>query len=154
MCSATTTCYATAPVLASSPSSSGRPAASSAGLRKSSEHQQPQAPATPYSPRSPFPIVRQTIHLDPLLKAAMRGATRTDAGHVQGMPWVAGAEDKAEGIHGSAVIDAGPMTPSKMPFACRELRHDVLPQTSGMRQPSSLQGRSMVIAWERTAGMG
>jgi hypothetical protein len=54
------------------------------------------------------------------LETAMRRATGTDAGVIQGIPLATGAEDEEDGIHGLAVIDAGPMAPERVRLARRE----------------------------------
>jgi hypothetical protein len=41
----------------------------------------------------------------------MSSAAGTDAGVLQGIPLAPSAEDDEDGIHGLAVIDAGPMAP-------------------------------------------
>jgi hypothetical protein len=39
---------------------------------------------------------------------------------MQGLPLAAGAEDEEDGIHGLAVIDAGPMAPERVRLPRRE----------------------------------
>src|SRR5262245_23256665 len=58
----------------------------------------------------------------------MGGAAGTNSRRVQSVPLTAGAEDKEDGIHRPALIDAGPMTPQGMQFPCREQGHDAHPQ--------------------------
>jgi hypothetical protein len=67
----------------------------------------------------------------PLLEAAVSRATGTAAGVMQGIPWAPGAEDEADGIHGLAVFNAGPMASERGRLPWREQRLDVFPQLVG-----------------------
>jgi hypothetical protein len=51
----------------------------------------------------------------------------TEARVIQGIPLAAGAEDKEDGIHRSAIIDAGPVTPERVRLSGWEQRLDALP---------------------------
>jgi hypothetical protein len=57
----------------------------------------------------------------------MSRATGTDIGVIQGIPLATGAEDEEDGIHGLAVIDAGPMAPERVRLPWREQGLDALP---------------------------
>jgi hypothetical protein len=61
---------------------------------------------------------------------------------MQGVPLAASAEDEEDGIHGSAVIDAWPVTPERVRLAWWEQRLDALPQFIGYPPitPDSLWG--------------
>jgi hypothetical protein len=61
---------------------------------------------------------------------------------MQGIPLAAGTEDEEDGIHGSAVIDARPVTPERVRLPGREQRLDALPQFIGYPPitPDSLWG--------------
>jgi hypothetical protein len=61
----------------------------------------------------------------------MGSAAGTDACVIQGVPLAAGAEDEEDGIHGSAIIDAGSVTPERVRFAWGEQRLEALPQCVG-----------------------
>jgi hypothetical protein len=55
--------------------------------------------------------------LGPFLKATMSGTTGAETYLMQRIPLAAGAEDKEDGIHGSAIIDAWPVTPKRVRLA-------------------------------------
>jgi hypothetical protein len=57
-----------------------------------------------------FPESREDVRPDPLLEAAMGGATGTDTGCVQGVALAPRTEDEKDGIQRSAIIDAGSNT--------------------------------------------
>jgi hypothetical protein len=61
--------------------------------------------------QTPRPQLQEYTSHRPLLETAMSRATGTDAGVIQGIPLTPSAEDEEDGIHGLAVIDAGPMAP-------------------------------------------
>jgi hypothetical protein len=50
---------------------------------------------------------------------------------MQSIPLAAGAEHKEDGIHGLAIIDAGPVAPQRVRLPGREQRLDALPQFVG-----------------------
>ena len=75
-----------------------------------------------------FPQGHEDIRLHPLLEPAVGGTARTDARGLQGIPLAASAQHEEDGIHGLAVIDAGPMTPQGVRFPCRKQVDDALPQ--------------------------
>jgi hypothetical protein len=66
----------------------------------------------------------------------------TDACVMQGIPLAPGAKDEEDGIHGSAVIDAWPVTPKRVRLSWWEQRLDTLPQFIGYPPitPDSLWG--------------
>jgi hypothetical protein len=52
-----------------------------------------------------------------VLETAMGNTVGADPGGVQRPPLAAGAQHEENGIHGLAIIDAGPMAPQGMWFA-------------------------------------
>jgi hypothetical protein len=50
---------------------------------------------------------------------------------MQSIPLAAGAEHKEDGIHGLAIIDAGPMAAQRVGLAWREHGRDAVPQFVG-----------------------
>ena len=50
---------------------------------------------------------------------------------MQSMPLAAGAEHKEDGLHGLAIIDAGPMAAQRVGLAWREQGRDAVPQFVG-----------------------
>jgi hypothetical protein len=50
---------------------------------------------------------------------------------MQRIPLAAGAEHKEDGIHGLAIIDAGPMAAQRVGLAWREQGRDAVPQFVG-----------------------
>ena len=62
------------------------------------------------------------------MKATMGGTTGTEARLMQSIPLAAGAEHKEDGIHGLAILDAGPMAAQRMGLAWREQGLEAVPQ--------------------------
>ena len=67
----------------------------------------------------------------PFLKATMGGTTGAETRLRPRMPLAAGAEYKEDGIHGLAIIDAGPMAAQRVGLAWREHGRDAGPQFGG-----------------------
>jgi hypothetical protein len=61
----------------------------------------------------------------------MGRTTGTEARLLQSIPLAAGAEHKEDGIHGLAIIDAGPMAAQRVGLAGREQGLDAVPQFVG-----------------------
>jgi len=58
-----------------------------------------------------FPQGHKDIGRHPLLEPAMGGAAGANPRGVQRIPLATRPEDKEDGIHRPAILDAGPMTP-------------------------------------------
>ena len=74
-----------------------------------------------------FPEGQENPGCRPLLEAAVRRATGTEARVLQGVPLAPGAKDEEDGIHGPAIINARPVAPEWMRLPGREQRLDALP---------------------------
>jgi hypothetical protein len=61
----------------------------------------------------------------------MGGTTGTDTRVVQGVPLAPRPQDKEDGIHGSAVIDAWPVASQWVRLPGRQEGHKALPQSVG-----------------------
>ena len=81
-----------------------------------------------------FPQGHEDVRLHPLLEAAVGGTAGTDAGRIQRIPLAARAEHEEDGIHGLAIIDAGPMAPQGMRFAGGKSGWIRSHNSSGIRQ--------------------
>jgi hypothetical protein len=82
----------------------------------------------------------------------MGGTPGTARRLVQRLPLAPGAEHQEEGIHRFAIIDAGPMAPSRVRFPWGEQRLKALPQV--VRYPPVPAGFLVVIRHQYGSSRG